>query len=115
MAIIALLKHKNNKDFYSADDSVPIYIYIIFPFSPTDINIWTLCGFTKDPPLEPPSLEMVFVLLYHAVALEAAALTESLHNLHQANLTVKRTRCYICHYTTRLHHMVSHYDSAQPN
>lgn len=37
-------------------------------------------------PLEPPSLKMVFVLLKHAVALKAAAVTQPLHDLHQTNL-----------------------------
>lgn len=37
-------------------------------------------------PLEPPGLEMVFVLLQHAVALEAAGVTQVLHDLHQTDL-----------------------------
>lgn len=32
---------------------------------------------------------MVFVLLQHAVALKAAAVTQPLHDLHQTNLAVK--------------------------
>lgn len=38
-------------------------------------------------PLEPPSLKMLLMLFYHAVALKAAAVTEPLHDLHQTNLT----------------------------
>lgn len=40
-------------------------------------------------PLEPPSFKMLFVLFYHVVALEAAAFTQTLHNLHKSNLAVK--------------------------
>lgn len=46
--------------------------------------------FDKHWPLKPPSFEMVFVFLHHAVALKAAALAQSLQNLHQANLTVRK-------------------------
>lgn len=41
-------------------------------------------------PLEPPSFKMLFVLFYHVVALEAAAFTQTLQNLHKSNLAVKR-------------------------
>lgn len=41
-------------------------------------------------PLEPPSFKMLFMLFYHVVALEAAAFTQILHNLHKSNLAVKR-------------------------
>lgn len=41
------------------------------------------------PPFEPPSLKELFVLLYHAIALKAAAVTEALHNFHQTNLAGK--------------------------
>lgn len=39
-----------------------------------------------NPPLEPPSLEMLLVLLNHVVALKAAAVAQPLHDLHQPNL-----------------------------
>lgn len=42
----------------------------------------------QHPPLEPPGFEMLFVLFDHAVALEAATVTQPLHNLHQPDLAV---------------------------
>lgn len=41
-------------------------------------------------PLEPPRFKMLFVLFYHVVALEAAAVAQTLHDLHKTDLTVKR-------------------------
>lgn len=65
-------------------------------------------------PLEPPSFKMLFVLFYHVVALEAAAFTQTLQNLHKSNLAVKRNnlrvinknisppRCEVCDKTQSL-------------
>lgn len=43
---------------------------------------------SQHPPLEPPGFEMLLVLLYHAVALKAAAVAQPLHDLHQPDLAV---------------------------
>lgn len=46
----------------------------------------------EHPPLEPPGFKMLLVLFDHTVALEAAAVTQPLHDLHQSDLAVKEKR-----------------------
>lgn len=79
-------------------------------------------------PLEPPSFKMLFVLFYHVVALEAAAVTQTLNDLHKTDLAVKRNKTgviyqYILRQTTSkgpiqrrlfiyLSRSLTHYDSS---